>query len=82
MFQSSKRRNVKKTDEEWKLLHRQVYGLMRQWVDDNVLHHIETETDALFLWKKLEQLYARKTENKKMYMLKKLIELRYQEELQ
>ena len=73
---------MKKTDEEWKLLHRQVYGLMRQWVDDNVLHHIETETDALFLWKKLEQLYARKTENKKMYMLKKLIELRYQEELQ
>uniref|UniRef100_A0A0D3C9Z6 Retrovirus-related Pol polyprotein from transposon TNT 1-94 n=1 Tax=Brassica oleracea var. oleracea TaxID=109376 RepID=A0A0D3C9Z6_BRAOL len=50
------------------------------WVDDNVLHHIETETDARSLWKKLEQLYARKTGNNKMYMIKKLIELRYQEE--
>lgn len=69
----------KKTDEEWKLLHRQVCGLIRQWVDDNVLHHIETETDARSLWKKLEQLYARKTGNNKMYMIKKLIELRYQE---
>nr|VDD23068.1 unnamed protein product [Brassica oleracea] len=49
------------------------------WVDDNVLHHIETETDARSLWKKLEQLYARKTGNNKMYMIKKLIELRYQE---
>ena len=69
----------KKTDEEWKLQHRQVCGLIRQWVDDNVLHHIETETDARSLWKKLEQLYARKTGNNKMYMIKKLIELRYQE---
>uniref|UniRef100_A0A0D3B4B8 Tr-type G domain-containing protein n=1 Tax=Brassica oleracea var. oleracea TaxID=109376 RepID=A0A0D3B4B8_BRAOL len=70
----------KKTDEEWKLQHRQVCGLIRQWVDDNVLHHIETETDARSLWKKMEQLYARKTGNNKMYMIKKLIELRYKTE--
>ena len=25
-----------KTDDEWKLLHRQVCELIRQWVDDNV----------------------------------------------
>uniref|UniRef100_A0A0D3B8Y5 Retrovirus-related Pol polyprotein from transposon TNT 1-94 n=1 Tax=Brassica oleracea var. oleracea TaxID=109376 RepID=A0A0D3B8Y5_BRAOL len=77
--QSWEQKPEKKTDEEWKLQHRQVCGLIRQWVDDNVLHHIETETDARSLWKKLEQLYARKTGNNKMYMIKKLIELRYQE---
>ncbi|CAA7059133.1 unnamed protein product [Microthlaspi erraticum] len=69
----------KKTDEEWILMHRQVCGLIRQWVDDNVLHHIENEVNARSLWLKLEQLYARKTGNNKMYMIKKLIELRYQE---
>ena len=34
----------KKTDEEWNLLHRQVCGLICQWVDDNVLNHISGET--------------------------------------
>ncbi|VVB15575.1 unnamed protein product [Arabis nemorensis] len=68
-----------KTEDQWKLLHRQVCGLIRQWVDDNVRNHIENETDARSLWKKLEQLFVRKTGNNKMYMIKKLIELRYQE---
>lgn len=68
-----------KTEELWILMHRQVCGLIRQWVDDNVLHHIENEINARSLWLKLEQLYARKTGNNKMYMIKKLIELRYQE---
>ncbi|KAG7553078.1 Zinc finger CCHC-type superfamily [Arabidopsis thaliana x Arabidopsis arenosa] len=67
---------VEKTDDQWKLQHRQVCGLIRQWVDDNVLNHIENEIDARSLWLKLEQLYARKTGNDKMYMIKKLIELR------
>ena len=68
-----------KTKEQWTLLHRQVCGCIRQWVDDNVLNHIENETNARSLWLKLEQLFARKTGNNKMYMIKKLIELRYEE---
>lgn len=46
VFEEKKRE--KKTDEKCKLLHHQVYGLIRQWIDDNVLHHIEIETDARF----------------------------------
>jgi len=37
-----------KTDEEWTLLHRQVCGYIRQWVDDNVLNHICGETHAKY----------------------------------
>ncbi|GJX71625.1 hypothetical protein Tco_0308796 [Tanacetum coccineum] len=29
-----------KTYAEWTILHRKVYGYIRQWVDDNVLNHI------------------------------------------
>ena len=71
----------KKMDDEGKLLHRQICGLTEQWIDDNLLHYIETETNARSLQKKLEQLYARKTSDNKMYLIKKLIELRYQEEI-
>ena len=47
------------------------------WIDDNVLNHIIGETDARTLWIKLEQLYARKTGNNKMFLIKQLLALKY-----
>ncbi|GJZ06968.1 hypothetical protein Tco_0540761 [Tanacetum coccineum] len=38
VFSTEKPEN--KTDAEWTILHRQVCGYIRQWVDDNVLNHI------------------------------------------
>ncbi|GJX85872.1 hypothetical protein Tco_0336646 [Tanacetum coccineum] len=61
VFSTEKPEN--KTDAEWTILHRRVYGYIRQWVDDNVLNYICEETHARTLWNKLEQLYARKTGN-------------------
>ena len=69
----------KLSEEEWTLLHRQVCGYIRQWVDDNVLNHIVGETHARTLWNKLEELYARKTGNNKMFLIKQLMALRYQD---
>ena len=77
VFASEKPEN--KTDAEWNLLHRQVCGYIRQWVDDNVLNHVSEEKHARSLWNKLEQLYARKTENNKLFMIKKMMSLKYQD---
>ncbi|GJV58461.1 putative RNA-directed DNA polymerase [Tanacetum coccineum] len=66
-----------KTDAEWTILHRQVCGYIRQWVDDNVLNHICEETHARTLWNKLEQLYARKTGNNKLFLIKQMMRLKY-----
>ena len=68
-----------KTDDEWTLLHRQVCGYIRQWVDDNVYNHVSEETHARSLWNKLEQLYARKTGNNKLFLIKKLLGLKYRD---
>ncbi|RVW22327.1 Retrovirus-related Pol polyprotein from transposon TNT 1-94 [Vitis vinifera] len=68
-----------KTDAEWNLLHRQVCGYIRQWVDDNVLNHVSEEKHARSLWNKLEQLYARKTGNNKLFLIKKMMSLKYQD---
>ena len=68
-----------KTDAEWTLIHRQVCGYIRQWVDDNVYNHVSEETHARSLWNKLEQLYARKTGNNKLYLIKKLLGLKYRD---
>ena len=58
-------------------MHRQVCGYIRQWVDDNVLHHITGETHARTLWSTLEKLYARKIGNNKMFLIKQLLALKY-----
>lgn len=68
-----------KTDEAWTLFHRQVCGYIRQWVDDNVLNHISGETGAASLWNKLEELYAKKTGNNKMFLIKQMMALKYQD---
>ncbi|GKA78706.1 ubiquitin carboxyl-terminal hydrolase 13 [Tanacetum coccineum] len=64
-------------EEEWKLLHRQVCAYIRQCVNDTVLNHVSEEVNARTLWNKLEQLYARKTCNNKLRLIKQLKGLRY-----
>ncbi|GJY00149.1 putative ubiquitinyl hydrolase 1 [Tanacetum coccineum] len=68
-----------KTNEEWKLLHRQVCAYIRQWVNDDVLNHVGEEVNAHTLLSKLEQLYARQTCNKKLFLIKQLMGLRYRD---
>ena len=46
-------------------------------VDDNVLNHVSEEKNAQSLWNKLEQLYAQKIGNNKLFMTKKMISLKY-----
>ncbi|VFQ73301.1 unnamed protein product [Cuscuta campestris] len=56
-----------------------VCGFIRQWVDDNVLNHIYNESHARSLWDKLESLYASKTGNNKLYLLRQAMNLRFKE---
>lgn len=60
-------------------MHRRVCEYIRHWVDDNVLNYIDGETHARTLWQKLEELYARKTKKNKMFLVKQLMYLRYQD---
>lgn len=64
-------------DIDWKKMHRKVVGTNRQWVDNNVYHHISNETDAQVLWKKLESMYERKSVQSKAFVIRKLVNLKY-----
>ena len=33
-------------DDEWNRLNRKAVGVIRQWIDDSVFHHVATETSA------------------------------------
>jgi len=81
MFTTKKPEN--KSDEDWAFEHEMVCGYIRQWVDDNVFNHIVNDTHAKTLWKtlwdKLETLYASKSGNNKLFLLKQAMNLRYKE---
>ena len=77
VFASNKPQSL--NDEEWEFEHLQVCGYIRQWVEDNVRNHIVNETHAKSLWDKLETLYASKTGNNKLFLLKQLMNIRYKE---
>ena len=77
IFSAHKPENV--TDENWEFEHQQVCGYIRQWVEDNICNHIVNETHSRTLWEKLETLYASKTGNNKLFLLKKLMTFKYKE---
>ncbi|KAG6424239.1 hypothetical protein SASPL_114654 [Salvia splendens] len=68
-----------KSDEEWEFEHHQVCGFIRQFVKENVYHHVDQETHARTLWDKLENLYTSKSGNNKLFLLKKMMMLRYKD---
>nr|XP_009776196.1 PREDICTED: uncharacterized protein LOC104226005 [Nicotiana sylvestris] len=68
-----------KSDEDWEFEHNQVCGYIRQFVEDNVYNHISGVTHARSLWDKLEELYASKTGNNKLFYLTKLMQVKYVE---
>ena len=36
-------------NEDWRKLNRKAIGVIRQWIDDSVFHHVSTEILALFV---------------------------------
>ena len=68
-----------KTDRELELCHWKVCGFMRLWAEDNFLNHICEETQARTMWNKLESLCAPKTGKNKIFLIKQMMELKYQD---
>jgi len=73
------RKPENKSDKDYAFEHEMVCGYIRQWVDDHVLNHIANDTHAKTLWDKFETLYASKSGNKKLFLLKEAMNLRYKE---
>ena len=65
-----------KTDEQWKVLNLQACGFICQFMEDNILNHIANVDSAKDLWKKFEELYAKKEGVNKMLLIKRLMHMR------
>ena len=58
-----------KSDDECEFEHKQVCGFICQFIEHNMYDHICTVSYAQALWQKLEELYASKIGNNKLFYL-------------
>ena len=68
-----------KAIEEWDRIDRKAKGLIRLCLADSILTNVMGEPTARDLWRKLESLYQSKSLVNKLFLRKKLYNLRMQE---
>lgn len=66
-------------DSTWEKLQRKTLGTIRQWVDISLYNHVKNETDPRVLWKKLEDMYEVTNAQSKVFMMRKLMNLKLNE---
>ena len=69
----------KMSDYDWKVLHMKAAGIIRQWVDHSIFHHISEMEDANKLWQKLQSLYMKNTFRNKVLLIRRLVSLKYKD---
>lgn len=69
-----------KSDEEWKFEHEQVCGFIRQFVDENIYNYIQYE-NHLKTVAKLANLYASKMRNNRLYLPRRMMQLKHKEKI-
>lgn len=77
MFDTEKSKS--KSDELWEFEHEHACIYIRQFIDHDVYNHICNETHARTLWNKLELTFASMTDNNELFLLKKMIQLKYRQ---
>ena len=63
-------------DEDWNLLNRQVSGVIRLTLSRLVAHNIVKENTTVDLIKALSSMYEKPLDNNKVYLMKKLFNLK------
>ncbi|KAL9437321.1 hypothetical protein AB3S75_023225 [Citrus x aurantiifolia] len=66
-------------DRKWAQLNKKVVGAIRSWIDQSVYHHVAKESRADVLWRKLETIYEQPTTQNKANLMKRLVNLKYNE---
>ena len=66
-------------DDDWDVEHRKVIACMRIGMDPTLLEHIYDETKADVVWKKLENIFVKKTSRNKTTLIRRVVNLKYKD---
>ena len=65
--------------KEWNILNRQVLGVIRLTLSKNVSYNVVKEKTTVGMMKALAKMYEKPSANKKVYLMKKLFNLKMSE---
>ncbi|KAK0589088.1 hypothetical protein LWI29_009443 [Acer saccharum] len=65
------------SDEDCKKMNKKTITYIKQWVDVTVFNHISQETSAHAIRNKLESMYEQKSTANKLYLIHKLVNLKF-----
>jgi len=68
-----------KIDGDWKKINRKTIGVIRQWINQSIYHHVSSETLAYYLWKRLSELFESKNSLNKAFLIRKIVNLKYKD---
>ena len=63
-------------DDEWNLLKRQVFGVIRLTLSKNMAHNIAKKKTMVGMMQALADMYEKSSANNKVYLMKKLFNLK------
>ena len=66
-------------DDDWDVEHRKDIAHMRRWMDPTLHEHISDEMNADLVWKKLENIFSRKTLENKTTLIRRFVNLKYKD---
>ena len=64
---------------KWNKMNKNTIAYIKQWIDTSSCHHVTNETNAYNLQKKLESMFEQKTIGNKIFLLKKLVNMKLKE---
>ena len=67
------------SDLEWNKMNKKAIVYIRQWIDTFSHYHVANETNVYNLWKKLELVFEQKIVGNKIFLLKKLVNMKLKE---
>ena len=70
---------IGKSDGDWKKINRKTIGVIRQWIDQFIYHHVSSETLVYNLWKRLSELFESKNSLNKAFLIRKIVNLKYKD---
>nr|KYP63999.1 Retrovirus-related Pol polyprotein from transposon TNT 1-94 [Cajanus cajan] len=68
---------TKPSEEDRKKTNKKTIDMIKQLIDQSIYHHVSSDVNPFNLWKKLSELFESKNAQNKAFLIRKLVNLKY-----
>ena len=72
-------KTIGKSDGDLKKINRKTIGVIKQWINQSIYHHVSGENLSYNLLKRLSELFESKNSLNKAFLIRKIVNLKYKD---